>query len=242
MAELFTTILYQPVFNLLVFLYNLTGNLGLAIIILTVAIKILLWPLSAQATRAQKQLQAVQPKIEELKKRHKDKREEQAKALMELYHQEKINPLSSCLPVLIQLPLLIAVFQVFRQGLKSESLNLLYPFITNPGSLNSLLWDSIDLATPNVVLAVLAGLAQFWQTRMLMAKQPASPKPKSDDFAAILNKQMLYMMPILTVFIGLSLPSGLALYWLVFTLLTIGQQRIVLKEKPTIAAQSTSLK
>lgn len=237
MIQLYNLFLYQPLFNILIFLYNLSWrNLGLAIIILTVLIKLLLWPLSNKSTRAQKKLQTIQPKLDEIKKKYKDNREQQAKATMELYRQEKINPLSSCLPLLIQFPFIIAVFQVFRTGLKSESLNLLYPFINNPGNLNTYFFGLFNLTSPNAVLAVLAGISQYWQTKMLVGKKqagPAAAKEGEESFATIMNKQMLYMMPIMTVFIGMTLPSGLALYWLVSTLLTIIQQVYIFKEKET---------
>lgn len=236
MAQLFTTLFYQPLFNLLIFFYNLAWHdLGLAIIALTVLIKVALWPLSRQSTLAQKKLQALQPHLEEIKKKHKDNREQQAKAMMELYRHKKINPLSSCLPVLIQLPVFLAVFQVFSSGLKSANFNLLYPFIANPGSLSSIFLGLIDLAKPNIVLAVLAGLSQYWQTKMLIGKKdnaPQNPKPGEGSLATMMNKQMLYFMPFLVVLFGISLPSGLTLYWLIFNLLTILQQFYLFKKEP----------
>lgn len=235
MAELFNTILYQPLLNLLVYLYNVVPghDLGLAIIILTVFIKLALYPLSRQSIKSQKALQELQPKINEIKKQHKDNKEAQAKATMELYKSNKVNPLSSCLPLLIQLPFLIAVFQVFRTGLDPESLNLLYPFVQNPGALNPISFGFLDLSKSNIVLAVLTGAAQFWQTKMLTSKRPkpVTPGAKDEDMMAIMNKQMLYFMPIITVVIGASLPAGLILYWLLTTLLTVAQQQIMFRPK-----------
>lgn len=232
MTQLFHLLFYQPLFNLLIFFYNLTWhNLGLAIIALTILVKVLLWPLSRQSTLAQKKLQILQPRLEEIKKKYKDKREEQAKATMELYRQEKINPLSSCLPLLIQLPFFIAVYRVFSSGLKSENLNLLYSFISNPGNLN-LYFLGVNLAMPSVFLAVLAGVTQYWQAKMLMGGKSSIGNPANkENISAIVNKQMIYLMPFLIIFIGLSLPSGLTLYFLVFNLLTITQQFYLLKEK-----------
>jgi len=235
MVELFNTILYQPLLNLLVFLYNVIPghDLGIAIIILTVLIKLALYPLSHQSIKSQKALQELQPKIDEVKKQHKDNKEAQAKALMELYKSNKVNPLSSCLPLLIQLPFLIAVFQVFRTGLNPESLDLLYSFVSNPGQLNPISFGFLDLSQSNIVLAVLTGAAQFWQTKMLMSKRPkkVTPGAKDEDMMAIMNKQMLYFMPIITVVIGASLPAGLILYWFITTLLTVGQQRVMFRHK-----------
>lgn len=235
MTELFTTFLYQPILNLLIFLYNVVpfNDLGLAIIVLTVLIKLALFPLSRQSIKSQKALQELQPKIDEIKKKYKDNKEQQAKALMDLYKNNKVNPLSSCLPLLIQLPFLIAVFQVFRTGLNAESLNLLYPFIQNPGELNHITLGLIDLSKPNIVLAVMTGGAQFIQTKMLSSKRPKvkSSGAKDEDMMAMMNKQMLYFMPILTVVIGASLPAGLIVYWFTTTLLTVGQQYLMFRKK-----------
>jgi len=235
MIALFNEILYKPLFNILVFLYNIIPghDVGIAIIILTIIIKIALLPLSVKATKSQKALQDLQPKMEEIKKKYKDKKEEQARALMELYKSEKVNPLSSCFPLLIQFPFLIAVFQVFRNGFKPESLDLVYPFINRPEMLNHISFGIMDLSAPIWYLAFLAGAAQYWQTKMLMhKKQPLKTDgAKDESMTAMMNKQMMYMMPVLTVFIGFSLPGGLTLYWFVTTALMIFQQKLMFKKK-----------
>lgn len=244
MATLFNTVLYQPLFNLLVFLYNIIPghDVGVAIIILTVIIKVALLPLSIKATKSQKALQDLQPKMEEIKKKYKDKKEEQARALMELYKSEKVNPLSSCFPLLIQFPFLIAVFQVFRNGFSPESLDLVYPFISRPEMLNPISFGIMDLSAPIWYLAFLAGAAQYWQTKMLMhKKQPIKTDgAKDESMTAMMNKQMMYMMPVLTVFIGLSLPGGLTLYWFVTTALMVLQQMIMFKKKDQKANENKS--
>ncbi len=235
MSQIFNVVFYQPILNLLVFLYNIVPahDIGLAIIIMTVIIKLILLPLSKQSIKSQKSLQELQPKIDEIKKKYADNKEEQGRAMMQLYKQEKVNPFSSCLPLLIQLPFLWAVFMVFRAGLSGKSLNLVYSFIHQPEVINTISLGFIDLAKPNVVLAVLAGLAQFWQAKMMTTKRPEvrGNGAKDEDMMAIMNKQMLYLMPALTVFIGLSFPGGLALYWLVTTLLTAFQQLYLFKQK-----------
>ncbi|NCO79886.1 hypothetical protein CO116_03080 [Candidatus Falkowbacteria bacterium CG_4_9_14_3_um_filter_38_19] len=235
MANIFQVVFYQPILNLLIFLYNIIpGNdLGLAIIAMTVIIKLILLPLSKQSIRSQKSLQDLQPKINELKKRYADNKGAMGKAMMELYRQEKVNPFSSCLPLLIQLPFLWAVFGVFRNGLNGQSLNLVYSFIHRPEIINPLSFGLIDLSKPNVVLAVLAGLAQFWQAKMMSTKRPPlkSKGSRDEDMMAIMNKQMLYFMPALTVFIGLTFPGGLALYWLTTTVLTALQQLYLFKRQ-----------
>lgn len=234
MSDLFNTLLTQPLFNALVFLYNVVPghDLGLAIIILTIIIKVLLYPLASQSIRAQKALQELQPKIDEIKKKYKNDKETLSREMMNLYKQQKVNPLSSCLPLLIQLPFLIAVFHVFNNGLHQESLTQLYSFIQNPGQLNTTSIGLIDLSKASIGLAGLTGLAQYVQTKMLIHnKQPKVTGAKDEDLMAQMNKQMMYFMPVITVVIGSTLPSGLVLYWFVTTLLTIGQQKLILKNK-----------
>ena len=233
--EILKQIFYFPILNLLVFLYNVIPwhDLGVAIILLTVIIKLILYPLNKKAILSQKALQDLQPKLDEIKKKYKNDREAQARAMMELYQKEKINPASSCLPILIQLPFLIAVYQVFRVGISNGALEGIYPFIQNPGHMSSVAFGFLDLSKRSVALAVLAGIAQFWQGKMLSTKQPPIKSAGSDDesLTAIMNKQILYIMPVFTVIIGLSFPAGLTLYWFVNTLLTGIQQLILFRHK-----------
>jgi YidC/Oxa1 family membrane protein insertase len=235
MSNIFQTIFYQPVLNLLVFLYDIVpGNdLGVAIVLLTVIIKLILFPLSRQSIKSQKALQDLQPKIDEIKKKYADNKEEMGRAMMVLYKENKVNPFSSCLPLLIQLPFLLAVFRVFRNGFANGSLDLVYPFITRPETINTISLGFIDLSARNIPIAVLAGLAQYWQSKMMMTKKAEihTKESRDEDMMAIMNKQMIYFMPALTIFIGMSFPGGLALYWLVTTVLTGIQQLYIFKHK-----------
>lgn len=205
-------------------------DIGLAIILLTLFIRLILLPFSIKSLKSQKTLQTLQPKIEALKLQYKDNKEELSKAMMKLYKDERVNPLSSCLPLLVQLPFLFALYKVFIDGLENFEkigVDILYPFIHNPGTLETVAFGFLDLSEKNVVLAVLAGIAQYFQARMLSAKK--SPKgagegAKDEDALAQMNRNMMIMMPIITVVVGISLPGGLALYWFVTTVLMILQQ------------------
>ncbi len=242
MGNLFQDIIFRPILNLLIWLYNVLpgGDMGIAIIALTIIVKVILYPFAVAQIKQQRALQDLQPKIDEVRKRLKDDKEAQAKELMDLYKKEKVNPGASCLPLLIQLPVFIGLFRALRDGLASHSFQLLYPFVANPGTVNHMFLGLIDLSKPSYVLAVLAGAAQFWQSRQLFKKpSPAAPPPpevkdtpgaQDEDMAAMVNKQMMYMMPIVTVFVGISLPGGLALYWFVMSLLTVGQQALFLRK------------
>jgi len=171
-VNIFNIVLYQPLFNALVFLYNyLPGHdFGIAIIVLTIVIKLLLYPTSVKAVKSQKAIQQLQPKVQEIQKTHKDDKEKQAKEVLELYKKEKINPFSGLLLALIQLPILIALYSVFWNGLRPEELARLYTFVANPGQINAFLLGMIDLSKPNLIFAILAGVTQFFQTKMLSHK------------------------------------------------------------------------
>lgn len=242
-GTLYRVIFYQPILNLLIFLYNIIPghDIGLAIIILTVIVKAILLIPSAQSIRSQRALQSIQPEIDSLKQKYGKDKEGLAKELLSVYKRNKVNPLSSCLPVVIQLPFLIAVYQAFRAGLTvSDGIEkFLYPFVAHPGVIQATFFGFIDLAKPSIALAVLAAGAQFWQTKMLIVKRaPVKVEgSKDEDMAAIMNKQMMYMAPIMTLIIAARFPAGLALYWLVTNVLTIIQQKYIFK-RPTLAATS----
>jgi len=218
---IFNESLYRPLFNALVWLYNfIPGNdLGIAIILLTVLIRFILYPLSKKAIQSQKAISKLQPKIKEIQKKYKNK-EEQAKAMMEFYKKYKVNPMAGCLPILIQLPILIALYRVFFSGLNPEALSTLYGFIERPEVLNVMFLGLINLSQRSIFLAILAGAFQFIQSRMIMPQSQGGTK----DFQSMMTQQMIYMMPLITIFIAWNLPSALPLYWIVITLFGIIQQ------------------
>ncbi|HPV70505.1 MAG TPA: YidC/Oxa1 family membrane protein insertase [Candidatus Magasanikbacteria bacterium] len=233
-SAIFHSVIYQPLFNVLIFLYNIIPgqDFGVVIIFVTVLMRLILWPLSNKSIKAQKSMQGLQPKINALKEQYKDNKEKLAQATMELYKTEKINPFASCLPLLIQLPILMGFYWVLSAGLKSQNFEVLYSFVNNPGTIKTLAFGFLDLSRSNIILAVLAGAAQFWQAKMLPTQPPAvkGEGSKDESMTAMMNKQMMYMMPLMTVFIGATLPAGLTLYWLITTLLTVLQQVIVFKK------------
>ena len=244
MKALLKVVLYQPLFNLLAFLtWLIPGhNIGLAIIALTFLIRIALIPSSNKAIRAQKKIKDLNPQIEELKKKYPDK-QEQAKQMMTFYKVNKINPLSSCLPLLIQLPILFIMYYVFRTGLTTDRYDeLLYSFTPHVAMINTkFLWMDLLQSDKLYILPVLAGLMQFIQSRQMVPISTKSDKPKS-DMQDIMQKQMLYILPFTTVLISLSLPSALSLYWVASILITIIQQKIVMNNKGAKADVSVSVR
>jgi YidC/Oxa1 family membrane protein insertase len=234
MSAFFQTILYQPIFNGFVGLYNIIPDVGVVILIVTVISKLVLYPLTSASIKAQKAMLELQPKMDALKAKHKGDQQTLGQETMKLYKENKVNPLGSCLPILVQLPIFIALYWVLQAGLASNHFELLYPFVKNPGHINTMTLWLIDLSKASVVLAALAGLAQFWQAKMMMTKQPpksAGAGGKDEGMAAMMNKQMLYVMPVMTFAIGFTLPAGLSLYWFFSTILTALQQKVVFQRQ-----------
>jgi len=204
-------------------------DFGIAIIILTILIRTLFYPLFQKSIKAQKEMADLQPKIKEVQEKYKKDKEKQARAVMELYKEHKVNPLSGCLPILIQLPILYAFFQVLRTGLDPSRLSGLYSFISNPGQLNPMFLGLANLSAPNAVLAILTGITQFIQGKMVAPKN--SGNANKSDFASAMSTQMVYFMPVFIAFVALKLPAGLALYWTVLNIFGIAQQYFVIKKK-----------
>lgn len=218
---MFNEILYRPLFNLAVGIYNIIPghDFGVAIIIMTTLIKVVLFPLSLRNAKSQGKMNSLRPKLKEIQEKHKDDKSAQAAATMELYKQHNVGLLSGCLPLIIQLPVLIALYMVFRSGLDPKSLEFLYPFVHNPGSINHLALGFLDISHRSVPLAVLAGIGQFFQSRASLSLQP-----QADPTMAAMNKQMIYLFPFLTVMIGLNFPAGLTLYFVASAVLGILEQ------------------
>jgi len=226
LISFFNIVLYQPLLNGLILLYTyLPGqDFGVAVIVFTLLIKLILHPSSLHAIRSQKAMAKIPPKVKEIQKKYKGDRQKQAQATMELYKKEKISPFSGCLPLLLQLPILIALYQVFLKGLKPESLTAsLYSFVPNPGEIVPVLLGIVNLSQPNLLLALLAGILQFFQSKISVGRQ----KTKKGDFSSMMQNQMLYFFPIFTVFIVWKLGSIIGLYWIVSTLFSIGEQYMV---------------
>jgi YidC/Oxa1 family membrane protein insertase len=249
LSFLYTDLLYRPLFNLLIFFYNIIPghDIGIAIILLTVLVRLVLYKVNDRAIKSQREMQEIQPEIKEIQQKYKDNKEKQAQELMAVYQKYKINPFSGCLPLLVQFPIIIALYRVFLNGFHDENLKFLYAFVHNPGHLNAISFGGIiDLSVPNFSLALLAGILQYFQTKTLMdvakkgkddekkedkKEEEKSAEEKMQDFTQSMSQSMLYMMPVVTFVFGLKLPSGLALYWSVTTLFAIVQQYLIIKKR-----------
>lgn len=228
MVQFFHIIFYQPLFNLLVFFYNtIPGHdVGIAIVAVTFLVKAAMFPLTSKSLSAQKKLQAIQPKIKEIQEKHKDDKTTQTQETMKIYQEHGVNPLGGCLPLLIQLPILIALFRVFNTGFNAKALADLYSFVANPGEINPLFLGFIDVSHRSIPLALGASALQFYHT-YLVSGQQIFKKSGGDDFSNLMQRQTLFMMPVLTFIISLSLPAALPFYWVVNTVFSIGEHYLV---------------
>lgn len=239
---LFNTFVHDPIYNLLVYFYNTLAfqDFGIAIILVTILIKFVFIPLSRKQIESQKQLQEFQPKIKAIQQKYKDDKERQTKELMAFYKENKINPLGGCLPLVVQLVFLFALYRILfgiSKGGFTVDPSVLYSFVHNPGTINDFFLGTLNLGIPSIPLAVITAAAQYWQTKTLMQRQAADKEEKKEekkgdtpDFAQMMSKQMLYLGPGLTLVIGSTFPSGLMLYWLVSTLFMLAQQYSIAKK------------
>jgi YidC/Oxa1 family membrane protein insertase len=219
-------VLYQPLLNALILLYNTIafGNLGLAIILLTIAIRLLLYPLFHKSVRHQMVMQKIQPKLAKLQEEHKGDKEKQYKATMDLYREHNVNPFSGFLLLFVQLPVLIALYRIFLAKLTPEALaGLLYPFVHAPQHLNYTLFGLINLEQGSILLVALAALSQYFQIKLSMPKGAGT----GDSPAEKMGKQMMYIGPAITLLIFYRLPAAISLYWTVTSLFSILQQSVI---------------
>ncbi|MBI2670276.1 MAG: membrane protein insertase YidC [Candidatus Yanofskybacteria bacterium] len=226
MGFLYNELLFRPLFNLLVFIYNIVpGNdFGVAIILLTIVVRLVFTPLSIKALVSQKELSKLQPKIKELQEKHKNDKQALGQATMALYKEHNVNPFGGCLPLLIQLPVLIALYSALNSGLKPESLTALYSFVSHPVAIKQIAFGFINLTQKNAILAVLAGILQWFQSKKAASFQAPASKNEIPSPTFQMSKQMLYFFPIMVIIIAWNLPAGLTIYWVTATAFSIFEQ------------------
>ena len=215
MKNLFNSLLYQPILEVLIFIYKYIAfhDLGLAIILLTVFIRLLLLPFFYHGAKDQTKIQRLQPMVKKIQEDHKHDKEKQTQALLDLYKEHRINPFSSVLLLIIQLPILIALYRVFLTGLSNAVFDN-YKFLS-----------LINLNEKSFVIVVLATLAQYLQGKLMLPKTGTGQATADKTNQAML----LYIGPALTFIVLVNLPSALGLYWLVSSLFSLGQQIFINK-------------
>jgi YidC/Oxa1 family membrane protein insertase len=224
LSSLWNTILYTPLLNALALLVSVMpgGDVGLAVVILTIVVKLVLFPLSGASIKSQAKMALLAPELEKIKKSGATK-EEQARQTFELYAKYKTNPFSGCLLLLIQIPIIFALYYVFSRGISFET--GLYSFVPTPSNLNMLFLGFIDLSQKSILLAVAAGVSQYFQAQF-MPKPATSGEAGSfqESFAKSMQVQMKYVFPFIVAFIAYKVSGAIALYWIISNIFAVGQQ------------------
>ncbi len=238
LSLIWTTIITKPFYNAFIFLMHLLpfADAGVIIVIFTIIIKFILFPLSIKASRAQLQMKSIEKDLADIKEKYKDNKEEQSKQTIEYYREKGINPFASFFILLVQLPIIIGLYRVFlKSGLPVIDTALLYSFVPAVASVNMMFFGLIDIAQKSLVLAILAGLTTYIQLDQASKTQAAaapsqSGKSMQADIAQTMTKQMKYFFPIIVIFISYSISAAVALYWITSNVFAIVQE-IYIKKK-----------
>lgn len=191
----------------MLFLSVHTGSYGVGIILLTVLIRMVLFPLYRSQLQSMKRMQDVQPEMKRIQEKFKNDRQRLAEEQMRLYREQKVNPMASCLPMLLQLPLLYALYNMLER----------FPFAGHPPLQMGFLWlPNLGARDPYYVLPILGGISTYWQTKISMALQAGAGQQQM--------AMMTYLMPLVMFYVFMRLPAGLAVYWVVSNVITILQQ------------------
>ncbi|MEI6494975.1 MAG: YidC/Oxa1 family membrane protein insertase [bacterium] len=227
---MFNTIFYEPLYNALVFLAGVIPghDIGVAIILLTIIVKLILLPSYHKMLVTQKKIKQVEPEIKLINEKHKDNPQEKAKLTMEVYRRENINPFSQFIILFVQIPIVLALFWVFRSGFNFDP-KLLYSFVHIPSFVSPLFLGIIDITSKSFPLAIVVGLTQFLQSYYALPQSGPRKEDASfaEDFGRSLNMQMKYVMPVIIVLISSNLPVALSLYWITGNIFSIGQELFV---------------
>lgn len=231
-GNLFTTLLIEPIYNVFVALitYIPGHDAGFAVIAVTIIIRIIFLPAFTQALRTQHGMRKVEPELDAIKKKYKDDRQEQAKASMEVFKKHKIKPFATFFSLLIQLPVFIALYAVFlREGFPQIATHLLYSFTPAPESVGIYFLGLLDLtATKNILLALLVAGIQFAQSRLSMGamQQPKDAAPEKLQMLLI-QRQMLYIIPLVMGVVSFTAPAAAGLYLLTNAVISLLQELLV---------------
>ncbi len=233
-GDIFNTILYEPLLNGLIFLVSIIpyGDLGIAVIVLTLLVKFVLFPFSHKSIKTQRRMKEIEPEIKHVKEKYSKDKQEQARKVMELYQKHQVNPFSGCLFFAVQFPIIIALYWVFWKGLANGiDTELLYSFIPIPEFVNFNFLGFIDMTGKSFFLAMLAAISQYFQLQLSLPPVSLTEKQKGESFKDELARnftfQMRYMFPIFVFFISYTISAAVALYWAVSNIFMIVHELFV---------------
>lgn len=250
-STLYNSILAQPLLNTLVFLANIVPfhDLGISIVILTIIVRLVIFPFTHRSIKTQVKMKELEPEIRKIKEKFKNRQQEQAKEVMALYKKHGVSPFSGCLILLIQLPILIALYRLFWGGVNLDP-EQLYSFVQLPEIIQTKFLGLIDVNERNVFLAIFTGVSQFFQMRLAMPPvKKNQPKPQKsgkpsfkDELARSMSFQSRYILPGFILLITLRLPAAVAIYWTTMNLFAIIHEGIVRRKAKKIYGSANSNK
>lgn len=227
----FFALVYDPLYNGLVYLVDIVPahDIGIAVIILTVIVKIILLPLSRQAIKTQIAMRAIAPEVDAIKEKFKEKQDEQARAIFALYRERNIRPFASFFLILVQFPILFGLYWVFwKGGFPTIDASILYSFVPPPERVNMEFLGLINMSERSILLAAAAGLTQLLYARLSMG--PRKPRVKSDnpsfssDMAHSFDLQARYFLPVIVAGIAYTVSAAIPLYWTASNLFMLAQE------------------
>lgn len=232
LSSFWNAVFYRPLYNLLLIGVTVMPNadVGLAVIAITILVKLILFPLTQRSIESQMKMKALEPEINRIKETVSDKAEA-SRQTFALYKEKKVSPFSSCLLILVQLPVIIALYMVFMHGFDSVPFGP-YSFVHAPETFNMRFLGLFDLAKKSIVLAIVAGLTQFIQGWLAQKRtgKPAEGTNAAAKFSQTLQTQMTYVLPIMITFIAYQVSAAVALYWITSNIVTIGQELYTIKK------------
>lgn len=227
MLDLYHAVISTPLLNVLIGLYDTVAvrDLGLAIAGLTILIRLAFYPLFQKGLEQQAKMQKLQPKIKEIQAKHKGDHQAHSQALMALYKEHEFNPFSGIFMMLVQIPILIALYHLFLGIFHADALSRLYAFIPNPGTLNTVSLGIVDLAQPYFPLVLVTAVLQFVQTRLAFGRMSNTDKAQK-----LTGQVMSLVAPAITLLIFSKLAAAVSVYWLVTTVFSVFQQYVATKK------------
>lgn len=234
MTYLFNTFIFHPFYNGLILLIDFLPffDAGVVIIIFTIIVKIILLPLSIKASKSQIELKGAEKDLKVIKEKYKNNQEELARQTVDYYRQKKINPFAGILVLIIQLPIVIGLYQVFlKSGLPSINTDILYNFISIPESVNMIFLNLVNISQKSLILAIIAGVTTYLQFSLASKNtQQSSEGEMQGDIVKAMTVQMKYIFPILVIFISYNISGALSIYWITSNIFSIFQE-IYIKKK-----------
>ncbi|HLP44031.1 MAG TPA: YidC/Oxa1 family membrane protein insertase [Candidatus Nanoarchaeia archaeon] len=239
MSFLYHTLVYNPLYNGLIYLMDVLpwADAGVAIVIFTIIVKLILFPLSKKAVTTQLKMKKVEPELNALKEKYKDDKQLHAKKTMELYKDNGINPFAGIILILIQLPIILALYKVFLSGFQSINADILYSFVKVPAAIDTMFLGLVDITGKSVVLALLAGISSFIQVKLSIPVVPKTAARENmskeerfrHDLTRTMGMQMRYMLPALAFIVSWTISGAIAVYWITSNVFSIAQELVIRK-------------